>query len=151
MIEALRSLLSFNQRKGESIRTDQGGFIGGLTLPIILAGFFGIFGISFLAAINWAYLLATLVVVVIGLTVTGSVFFNIPFKYVIIVAVLCLGIVVFLQVGALAATGIILVGGVLYKFSPAKRPAIFIGLIGLGSLLVIWGSRFAVETLGVMP
>lgn len=130
-----------------SLRRDQRG-IG--ILPIIIIAILGIFGISLFSAINWRFLLALMVVVVMGLAVVGGVFFKIPFKYVVMVSVLCLGVVIFIEVTAPVILGLLLVGFAMWKFTPEKHLAIMVALIGFGCLLVVWGTA-ALESLGIVP
>jgi len=125
----------------------------GIATPIIvaIAGILGLLGISTAASINWKFLLATLVMVAIVLAVAGTVFFGVPFEQVIIVSILCLGIVTFIEVGVLAAAGLIVIGGAFYRVSPMKQVWVFVALIGFGLLTVILSKQFLIVELGMVP
>jgi len=125
----------------------------GIATPIIvaIAGVLGLLGISTAASINWKFLLATLVMVAIVLAVAGTVWFGVPFEQVIVISILCLGIVTFIEVGVLAAAGLIVIGGAFYYVSPMKQVWVFVALIGLGLLVTIWATQFTVVELGITP
>ena len=133
----------------QRLNRDEQGIIGLIGIGII--GFLALFTFSAAAAIDWSFIVALAVIVVIGLSVFGSMFFHFPFTYTIIVAILCLAVVVFMQIGVLAAAGLIIIGGGMYKLSPAKQPGMFMMLAGVGCIMVIWGAKFCIETLGIVP
>lgn len=146
----LNSLLSnFSTQSKKGLGNEQAGIATGII--ILIAGALGLGGIAALSAINWQFMMAVMVMVVIALGVIGTVFFKVPFKYVLVLAILCLGVVTFIQIGAMTAAGLIVVGGVLYKVNPNRNLALFSILIGVGLLTVILGSQLAIETLNISP
>lgn len=143
------TVLFSDRASGGTMRHDERGLIG--IVGIAIMGIIALFGFSAAAAIDWSFIIALVVMVTIALSVFGSVVLHFPFKYTIIVVVCCLAMVVFLEIGALAAAGLIVIGGIIFKLSPAKQPGMFMVLIGVGCLMVIWGAKFCVESLGILP
>lgn len=141
----------FTARNGLAMRGFASDERGVGVIGLIIAAVLALFGIAGVSAINLRFLMAVLILTTIGLAVVGSLFFRVPFKYVIILAVICLGIVVFMEVTAPVVAGLLVVAFAMWKLTPMKQPAMFVGLVGVGLLLVVWGSKFAIETLGVLP
>ena len=129
---------------------DQRGILG-LSLPVlILLAILGIFGFSIIGAINWKFLMAIMMFLVIGLTLIGVVFMKMDFKYVIIVSMICLAITFVITVTPAVIMGFLVVGFAMWKLSPQKHLALMIALIGIGLILVLWGSMKLAE-LGIFP
>jgi len=150
MMDSLRELSLFKRREGRSnksrgLKSDERGFLGLGTIGMIaLISILGVFGISIGASMDWTFIMATMIFVVIGLGVVGSIWFNVDFKYVMILAILSLGIVTLLEVGAVTAMGLLIVGGIFY-WRPVfmqKNAWLFMAMVGLGALLAIYGSQF---------
>jgi hypothetical protein len=120
-------------------------------LGIIIIAFLALFGLAAVSAISFKFLLAVLIITTIGLGVVGALMFKVDFKYVVILALVCLGIVVFMEVTAPVIVGILVVALAMWKLSPAKQPALFVGLIGVGLIMVVWGTKLAIEVLGIVP
>ncbi len=151
MIDSLRELLSLD-RGGKTLAQDERGIATWIVAGI--AAILGVGALSTAAAINWEFLVAAMVLAVIGITAVGAVFFNVDFIYVIIIAIISLGIVVFLQIGTLAAVGLLVVGGTFYRFNPAggRQLWMFILLIAIGIVSVVIGTQmFIVPELGIQP
>jgi len=149
--QALYSILAKGRSSGERMLwKDERGQFGGLLLPLIL-GVLALLGISFIGAINFKFLLVLMMFIVIGLAVFGGVFKGINFKWVMAVAVVCLGITLVLTVTIPVVVGVVLIGFALWKYSSLKQPAIFVMMIGIGLLMVIFGTNFAIQTLGIQP
>lgn len=141
-MKSLRDLFSFD-RGEKTIRKDQGGLIG-TTGMIIIAAIAGVLGIGAASTLDWTFIVATMMMAVIALTIVGTIWFGVPFNRVIIMSMICLGIVTFLEIGVLPAAGLIVVGGTFYRFNPVGNQQIwfFLALIGVGLLAVIWGAEF---------
>lgn len=138
-------------RKALAAHREQGGFIlGGLGLLVVLA-LGGIMITGFIASINWMYLIAVMAMVIIVVAMVGAVKYKMPFQFVILISMISMAVVVFIGVGVLAAAGLMVLGVVLFKFSPSKQPAIFVGLVAVGLLTVIWGTKFILIPMGLIP
>jgi hypothetical protein len=80
-----------------------------------------------------------MILAVIGIGAAGAMFFDVDFKYVIILSIVSLAVVVFIQIGVLAAAGLAIIGIAGYRFTSAQ-PLILLGLIGAGLLAIVLGS-----------
>jgi len=137
----------------ENMLMDEGGFLdfGGDWIKwLIISGIVG--AVMIFLTFNFKYVVALAAIIVIGLMVFGAVFGKgkIKIKEIMPIALICLGIVLFVSVTPAIAIGIILIGGTLYFFSPAKYPALFVVLIGVGCLMALYGS-IALKSLGIFP
>jgi len=111
----------------------------------------GVIGIALISAINIIFLLALMVFVVIGIAAAGVFLRGLDFRYLVVTSLICLGIVAFITINALTCVGLLIIGGAMYKLTPAKQPALFVALVGVGLLVAIWGAKFVVIPLGVLP
>jgi hypothetical protein len=136
--------------KMRQLGRDQRGFLG-LSIPLIILAILGVLIFSWLSSINWGFLLVVMMVVVLGLMVYGAVFKGIDFKYVVIVALLCLALAMILTITIPVILGLLFVGFAMWKLTPAKQPALFVMMVGVGLVLVVIGSKLAVESLGILP
>lgn len=110
-----------------------------------------LFGFSLFGSINWKFLLSLFMLVAVGISVIGFALGKIKnFKYILYITMICIGITFILEVTPIVIIGIFIVAGTMWKFSPHKQPAIFVALIGMGMLLVLYGSR-ALILLGLTP
>ena len=130
-----------------SLRRDQRG-IGLFTILII--ALVGLFGIGILGSLNWNFLLAIMMILVIGLAMVGVVFFKMDFKYVMIISMICLAITLFVTVTPVVIMGFLVAGFAMWKLTPEKHLAMMVALIGLGLLLVVWGTT-QLASLGIYP
>ncbi len=135
-----------------SLGTDQGGII--FTLPVIVASILGILGISLISTIDWTFLVPLFAMGTMFVAVVGFSFGKIKkFNHVLYIAVGMTAVMVFIEIGAMTAAGVAVIGASIYYFGPgsAKQPAFFIGLIGAGMLLMIWGATYVLAPMGVVP
>lgn len=142
-MKRLRDLSLFEGR--ENIRTDEGGLLG-LTGAAILAAIAGVLGISWAASVDWTYMMATMIFIVIALGVVGVIFFNVPFDRVLILSMICLAIVAFLEIGAIMALALIIAAGAFYSVPQLKgysqtQLGMFIGLVALGVGLAVYAQH----------
>lgn len=127
---------------------DERGIIGIIGVAII--GILALFSFSALAAINWQFLLAMMAMGIVALAFVGVLFFKADFKLVILAAVVSLGIVFIVEVSLPVIVGAIIVGFGMWKISPAKQPMLFVGMVGLGLLVMVWAYR-AMILGGMLP
>lgn len=130
---------------------DQRGFI--LTLPIILiAGVLALFGFSAMAAIDWRFLLAMMAMGIVGMAFVGVLFFKADFKLVIVAALVSLMIVFIVEVTFPVIVGGLIAVAAMWNFKLlAKRPLMLFALIGVGLLVMVWGSYAILAPMGIVP
>jgi hypothetical protein len=123
--------------------------IAGIALAIIL-GILSLLGISALGAINPRFVLMLILITCFLLGIVGTVFFRLPIQFPILIGLIAVAIVLFLEITPVVALGLMIAGFALWRVSPAKMPALFIGLLGIGCLMVFWGTKLTIS-LGVLP
>ena len=135
--------------KMRGLRDDQAG-IG--WLMIIVVAILGIFGFSFMAAINWKAILALFAAGIIGIAMFGVVFMKQDFKIAMYASILALLIVFIVEVSFPMIVGGLMVLFAMYNYSSfSKKPIIFMMLIGVGLLMMILARTYVLVPLGVMP
>jgi len=150
----------------KSLGKDQGGILG-LSITMIIALVAGVVGLGVVSTIDMTFLLAILVMCIIGISVVAYSMGRISnFMHVIIIAFVCVGIVMILEVGAVTAAGLAVIGGGVYYFGGLsgsmfglsfgsgggnRQVGMFMIMLGLGSLLVIWGAKFVLVPMGIVP
>jgi len=142
---------SGNARGGKMrLMRDERGLIGWIAIAVVgLIAFMGLGGSSVIG-IDWGFFLAISMILVVGLAVFGMAFKGLQFKFVIIIAVLCMAIALFFTITPVVILGFVIVGFAMWKFTPEKHIALLVGMIGVGLLLVVWGTA-GLATLGIYP
>lgn len=133
-----------------NLMRDERGLIGWIAIAVVgLLAFLGLGGSSMID-INWGFLLAITMILVIGLAVFGMVFKGLPFKFVMVIVVVCMAISLFFTITPPVIIGFIIVGFAMWKFTPEKHLALLVGMIGVGLLLIVWGTA-GLATMGIYP
>ena len=128
---------------------DERGLIGWIAIAVVSLLLLTGLGGSIIS-INWGFLLVITMFLVMGLTLVGTLFKVINIKHAIIIAIICMAIAMFITITPVVIFGFLLAGFAMWKFTPEKHMAVMVGMIGVGLLIVIWGTA-GLATLGVYP
>lgn len=130
----------------EELMQDQKGFALSTTAIAIITAVAGVLGISAVSTVDWTFMLASMIFVVIALGLVGSFFFGVPLELTIALSVVSLGVVALLEIGTLPAIGLMLVGGAIYRFESPSGVNLYVmvGMIGLGVLAAVFGTQFGI-------
>lgn len=132
-----------------SLMRDERGLIGWIAIGVI--GLLLLTGLGgSVISVNWGFMLAIAMFLVMGLALVGALFKVIAIKHAIIIAMICMAIAMFITITPIVIFGFLIAGFAMWKFTPEKHIAIMVGMIGVGLLLVVWGTA-GLATLGVYP
>lgn len=126
---------------------ERGFFLPGILLPLLF--FFVIFGWG-ASIINMTFLLSLMVLVIFALAVYGAITGKIKWKHTMYIGGAAMAITFIMTVNIVVVFGVILGAFTLWKLTPYKMPALWIGSLGLALLLIIWGTMY-LQSMGIMP
>jgi hypothetical protein len=133
------SLFSSLKESIKGLNSQESGLATIVTIAIIAIA--GAIGLGFAASYDWTIILAIFIIAVFGISLVGVLYYKLPFEYAIVVGAICLALVVFIEIGALSAAGLLLIAGGIYYFDRRTEWLIAL-LICLGVVSVFAGTYF---------
>ncbi len=100
--------------------------------------------------INMTFLLSLMVLVIFALAVYGAITGKIKWEHTMYIGGAAMAITFIMTVNIVVVFGVILGAFTLWKLTPYKMPALWIGSLGLALLLIIWGTMY-LQSMGIMP